>query len=416
MKIQSGDVRRAGRLAALTALIGIAMSSTSVRAADLFTVTVTTGGETETRSFSTAEEALRIAEQENLEDLFPNYRETDRVTAAIDFRGLPIAAEFSGGESAPTLVFKVESLGIEETFDGATRDQSVNQFVDFLKSEGKDVLDRIQKTLAAVSPVDPIAGNPGSLQSMMVRAAFDAGAFGGDPTRPADGFSAGVSGSAFKTGTFSGRGVTLPMSYSFEFDDGAGPEVEIGLSLRWQSVSGAAVYAASPSVAFTFPVNDSWALTPSVFYGATGSADAASVAQMVGASLVSRYEIPHSILPGTKLVLGNMVGRISTLPFSVQGYSFDPGIGNTVLKNGLAVERGTGAMLSEDDELVVRLSYAHSYFMGTELFLNQYHEVALGVGSADAKGRPVADEMRFDAVYTFGDSYSKFGARFVYRF
>lgn len=251
---------------------------------------------------------------------------------------------------------------------------------------------------------------------MMVRTAFDAGAFGGDPTRPADGFSAAVSGSAFKTGTFSGRGVTLPMSYSFEFDGEAGLEVEVGLSLGWRSISGAAVYTASPNVAFTFPVNDDWALTPSVSYGATGSADAASVAQMVGVSLASRYEIPHSILPGTKLVLGNMVGRVSTLPFSVQGYSFDPGIGNTVLKNGLTVELGTGAMLSEDDELAIRLSYAHSHFMGTELFLNQYHEVALGLGSANAKGRPVADEMRFNAAYTFGDDYSEFGARFVYRF
>lgn len=416
MKIQSGDVRRAGHFTALVMLISAVMSSASVRAADLFTVTVATGGVTETRGFSTAEEALRIAERENLEDLFPNYQETDRVMADIDFRGLPIAAEFSGGESAPTLVFKVESLGIEETFDGATRDQSVDQFVEFLKSEGEDVLDRIQKTLAAVSPVDPIAGNPGSLQSMMVRAAFDAGAFNGDPIRPAHGFSVALSGSTFKTGTFSGRGVVLPMSYSFEFDDEAGSEVEVGLSLGWRSVSGAAVYTASPSVSFTFPVNDSWALTPAVSYGATGSADAASVAQMVGFSLVSRYEIPHSILPGTKLVLGNMVGRVSTLPFSVQGYSFDPGIGNTVLKNGLTVERGTGTTLSEDDQLVMRLSYAHSYFTGTELFLNQYHEVALGLGSADAKGRPVADEMRFDATYTFGDGYSEIGARFVYSF
>lgn len=115
------------------ALIGAAMSSASVQAADLFTVTVTTGGVTEMRGFSTAEQALRIAERENLEDLFPNYRETDRVVAGIDFRGLPIAAEFSGGESAPTLVFKVGSLGIEETFDGATRDRSVDQFVEFLK-------------------------------------------------------------------------------------------------------------------------------------------------------------------------------------------------------------------------------------------------------------------------------------------
>ena len=400
---------------AVSMAVGLAVD---VRAAELFTVDLTVAGKTVTRGFSNAENALRVIDDDRIDDLFPDYMASDPVTAKLDFRGLPVVARFDQGSAK--LIFQVPALSIMKGFDGSDRGRSVDMFVEFMKKEGSGILNRLQRELARVSPVDPIAGNPGSLQSALVERSFEDGAFSSRPraqaARARTRFGLRVSAGTFKAGDFSGRSVTLPLSYSFAFESDPRKKLRIQLPLTWQDVEGAAVYTATPGIAFTWPVNDRWFLTPAVTWGVTGSVDAASVAQMAGGMVTSRYELPDFPAAGTTLTVGNMVGYVQTLSFSFKGYGFDPGIKNTVLKNGLMIERSIGVALFSDDELALQASYAHSYFAGTELFMNQYHELALSLGSAWEEVSAVTDEVRLGATYTFGEDYRGVSINFGYKF
>ena len=369
------------------------------------------------RGFANAEEALRVVEGKTLEEFFPGYDgATHDVHADVNFRGLPVEVDFSGAasvEEAKTLVFKVESLGIEEEFTGETRDESIDEFVEFLESDGGEVLNTIQRELAAVSPVDPIAGNPRSLQSAIVRDAFAGGAFDTMPTGAGWGVGAAAEGVSFTAGDYSGQGAVLPLSYTFTFDAAPGAGLRIGLPLSWSDVEGAEIYTVAPTLAWTQPLDEGWSVTPAVAWGIAGSIDAASVGQMIGAAVTSRYEFPDLDLTGVKLTMGNMVAHLRTLKFKIRDYEFKPGISNTVLKNGLAFEGDAGMELFDGAGLAYRLSYAHSYFAGTELYMNQYHEFAASLGSLDAEA---GEELRLGASYVFGDDYSEIGVRLRWAF
>ena len=392
------------------AFVTMVVAATDVAAADLFRVRVSTGGETQTRGFSSAEDALRQIEGQTVQAFFPGYRDTDAVDVDIDFRGLPIRGRFDN--ESRMLVFEVPSLDIVRTFGGATRDDSVNAFVDFIKKDGAAILNRIQRTLARVSSVDPVAGNPTSLQSELVGEAFESGGF-----RQWNTIGLVMSGGTFKAGDFTGRNLTLPLSYTFGFDEGdPRMKLQFKLPLTWQQVEGASIYAAAPSVAFTVPVTTGWALTPGVSYAATGSVEAASVAQMVGGSLTSDYRITDFPRSGATLAVTNLVGHVRTLPFSFRGYGFDPGLRNTILKNGVSLEHPLGVTLFGDGDLVAQASYAHSWFLGTDLFMKQYHELAVSLGAPFEELEAVADELRFGVTWTFGKDYNGFAVNFGYEF
>ncbi len=398
-------------------------------AADLFTVKLTIDDETQNLGFVKAEDALRAFENVRIKARFPNYNDMSLVLGMVNYRGLHLTANFL--DQYPThLVFHVPSLKIEEEFRGQTRDESVDMFVDFMKSKGGEILQRIQRELARVSPVDPTAGNPNSLQSTLVKNAFDTGVSGTTVERVASGttrsarknlIGLGVSGGTFKAGAYNGSNITLPLSYAIEFGEGSRPkQLQLNLPLTYIQVEGADVFTTSPGVALTLPVGDAWSVTPAVTYGITGSVDVGSVGQMIGGTFTSRYEFMSRTLAveDMKVVLGNMIGYVSTLKFSMDDFEYDPGIVNTVYKNGLSIESPLKWRVF-DEELLLQLAYAHTYFSGTKLFLNQYHEAALSVASGwvpDWISSDFISDLRLGVTYTFGEDYSSLTGNLGYSF
>ena len=404
------------RRAAIAAPCALAAAAPGAAAKDLFEVEVTIGMETERRSFSSAEDALRLVEDENLENLFPDYErgDPDAATARINFRGLEMHAEFD--EGSDTLAFRVPDLDIDETFAGADREAAVDEFVEFMKSEGRDILDDIQNELARVSPIDPIAGNPASLQAMLVGEAFDNGAFAVGRPRADDEIGISVSGGAWKMAGYSGRSATVAPEYGFVFAGEPGMKLRIRVPARYQDVEGAAVFAVAPNLSLTASVADGWTLTPTAMWGATASVDAGSVAQMIGGALASSYEIPRFPTADATLTVGNMIGYVRTLKLSIRDYSFDPGIANTVLKNGVMAEMPIDGALFGGDALSARASYAFTALLGDDLFMNRWHELALELASIQADSGLLAEEFRLGLSFAFGGDYRGFGARLVWRF
>lgn len=393
-----------------------------VVARDLFIIDVTIDGQQERRSYSDAETALKAIETTRLGDIFPTYMKgTTDLTAAVNFRGMLGHVNYDYINGGSRLIFEVPTLAIREVFEDSTvadpvarQDRLVDQFVDFLKKDGGEILNRIQKELARVSPVDPVAGNPNSLQSHLVKDAYKTGAFdvGRKPTRNQLGLS--IAGSSFSAGGFSGTSFSLPLSYVVNVESKPGMSVSFKLPVTYTKIQDAEIYSTNPGLALTYPVNNRWSLTPSIGYGLVGSQNAASVAQMLGGIITSSYLFKKPDWDST-LTLGNSIGYVTTLKFSASGYSFNPGITNTIFKNGLMIERPIGMELF-GQELIGQLSYAHSYFTGSALFINQYHEVALSLGSSWEELNFLTDEIRLGFTSTFGDDFTSIGLTLGYEF
>lgn len=359
---------------------------------------------------------MRLVEDDSLENLFPDYErgDPDAATARINFRGLEMHAEFD--EGSDTLMFRVPDLDIDETFAAVDREAAVDEFVEFMKSEGRDILDDIQNELARVSPIDPIAGNPASLQSMLIGEAFDNGAFAVGRPRADDEIGVSVAGDTWKTAGYSGRSATVAPEYGFVFAGAPGMKLRIRVPARYQDVEGAAVYAAAPNLSLTLPMGGGWTLTPTAAWGATASVDAGSVAQMIGGALASSYEIPGFPTPDATLTVGNMIGYAQTLKLSIRDYSFDPGIANTVLKNGVMAEMPFDGALFGGDRLSARASYAFTALLGDDLFMNRWHELALELASTQTDSGMLAEDFRLGVSFAFGSDYRGFGAQLVWRF
>ncbi|MDE0206060.1 MAG: hypothetical protein OXP66_08530, partial [Candidatus Tectomicrobia bacterium] len=208
-----------------------------------FSIEITVGdGRPQTFFSSNVSDVLDQAEQSQLESNFSNYTDISAATARINYRGLDMNLEFVAHSTR--LIFEVPSLERLETFEGMSRDASIEEFEEFMKSEGGDLLNDIQKALIAQSPVDPIAGNPSSLMSTMVAGQFQKGFMDAvthiapEAAPPADSEDynpdnlahLGVQLGQYNASGLVTRAVTLPLSYSFRISGGTGVQ-KVDLSL-----------------------------------------------------------------------------------------------------------------------------------------------------------------------------------------
>ena len=101
---------------------------------------------------------------------------TQRMSAAIDFRGLPAILSWdpSGGGELSVVIPGVIPPGLL-TFSSGTIEQDLDDLSDWFKGEldlataPQSVMTNLLQAVVAHSPVDPIAGNPNSLMSEMTK-------------------------------------------------------------------------------------------------------------------------------------------------------------------------------------------------------------------------------------------------------
>jgi len=316
-----------------------------------------------------------------------NANYVDNVSASVirfGYRGLPIVLTTAASSTAVTL--QIPGLNFSQTFGvQGTRDANVEDIKTFLKNSGGDILNRLQQLLVQKSPVDPIAGNPSSMQSRMVSDDFDRNftqfASNIKDAGPADSgtvnnlMGIGMSYGNYTQAGFNSSVVTLPLSYTFRPDIDPRRQLTIYAPITVTEVAGAKSYAANFGLSYRFPMNDDWALTPALGYGISGSIDLGSAAAMMAASLTSQYTMRMS---GYDLAIGNMIGLYQTNKFSAGDYSFDPKINNTVYRNGVMASFPTNLM---GRKLAFEVSFVNTIFTGTELYSNQSNEIGVTLGT-----------------------------------
>lgn len=381
-----------GKWHAAIAATGIFLSVPGY-AADIFTLEVETGGNKGALGFASVPDLFDKLNAGGLRSIQGSYTDTSAANVNIDYRGLPIQIVTAANNAAVQL--SISSLGITENFSAKpTRDGNLEDLSNFFKRDGGAIISALQKKLAETSPVDPIAGNPASLQSQMASSNFDqtftafatnikaAPATGGQQQEGNSGLMAlGLRFGHYSQAGLTTQTVTLPLSYTYR-GWGEGRQLTINMPLMYGKTEGAQIVQGGLGMAYRHPINDNWALTPSLNVAASGSVDLGSVGAMTSASLTSQYGFKFKDLDWS---MGNMVGVYSTLKIKTKDYSYDPGIKNTIFRNGLMVSQ---PVTLAGQKLAIEYAFINTQFNGTALYNKWTNEFSITLGTSKASNLP----------------------------
>lgn len=349
----------------------------------------------------TAEQAVNQLNDAGLSNLLPSYVNTDAVDSRLNYRGVPMNATYAAG--SPTLNVAIPDLEFATSFAGQTRSESARQFLDFLKNNS-DFKKRLGKLLIARSPADPIAGNPNSLQSVMIMSDFSAAIAAANPDVTdeegrAGGFKpfqvaqaggaqsvlrsatainnmagAGLNGTSISHDSIRANALTVPLQYNARSDLDPRRGFSVRAPITYASYEGSSAGHASLGFAYRFPLSRRWIVTPALAYGAAASKDLGSAGHLVSASVTSTYGFKF---PGFDMVLANMVGYYKSLGFS-SDYGYDPQLSSVAFRNGLVFSR---PVTLAGGSRSVQAYLVDTRTAGSELFVDNWQEIGVTLGS-----------------------------------
>ena len=446
----------------LLALAGAFCASPPASATDPFLLDITVaGGQTSPQNqrfgFGSVDEAIDKLSFEQLQQSFSNYSFSSLVDVGMDFRGLGAAMNFPG--QSANLTFSVPGVTInpggqnpdQRIFQGqgangdSARKDALAQLKDYLK-KNKDALKALLTALAQRSPIDPLAGNPLSLQSQMMARNFEYGfthkvsqiwgcsttAFELNRERPiliasaSDDLSgvladaqnraaalrgrnelglgaqyqtstAPIRGSALRSGDFNSYSLTLPLSYTVNFDARPGHKLRFDLPLTTVDSDGSKSYALGFGVGYTYPVNEVWSLTPAVGVGATGSTDLGSAGGMSSLSIASSFT--HRF-DSFALSIGNLIGQYSSLKLKLGDVEAAADVKNTVFTNGVLVS-GPNSLIARN--LVVEYSLTDTRLSGDTVYSKRYDELGVSLGRLTTEQGVVTSYLKGGLSYVTGE-------------
>lgn len=358
--------------------------------------------------------------------------------AVFDLRGATALAGYQQNGTTLTvnfvspggqLVLQGNGTPCSFSFTGPSRQASFDTFDALLDDESTPTSQAVQECIARsfvrFSPVDPLAGNPGSLQSTMVRSALDLSVGdslieeedgNGGANTAGDPWIVGASYTTGSAGRFDIDRIDGRIQRSFRIFEGNRALLKFDLPFNYSRISGSKGYSAQLGVGLEFPViARKWSLEPRVAYGAVYSADAGSAGNIVQASVTSRYVVGG--IGRGRLVIGNMIGYSTTLdPIGTQA-NLNPDLKNTVLRNGVAYELPLKTRLG-GRSASVRASYGFTKLLGSELRNDNFHEATLsfGIRGREESVRAARDLIRFNLSTIQAKGYSTYTAGIGFRF
>jgi len=328
---------------------------------DLFDVTATGGGITRTVSGSSVVDLISSAV--NARDTFSVF-EGNAFSANLNYAGVPSAIQFTTNANGTSATLSIPSSNFTRTFNGTSRADTEQQLEDFLKTDASGVITDFYKAINSQSLVAVTDGNPRSATAMAASDTFQL--YGVMIARTNEerqkqkeaggisGFGAVFSYASFTANGIHGTAYSLPTNIPFRLTQRVGLNLEVPLT--YEKVGGAKVYGSGVIGGVPIQIRRastanpwSWQITP--FAGVTGSASKEMAAGGLlsifgGASVVSRD------LRRVTISMGNMISTHSGIPLSVSDFHFDPGVRQTILKNGGRVDVPLGQRWIADGSFV----------------------------------------------------------------
>jgi hypothetical protein len=308
----------------------------------------------------------------------------------LGIRGIPATL----GTDGPTfLALSIPSLNINQFFSAQTADETFAQLKAFLTQS--TVAGQIQRESARVSPFDPVAGNPSSLMARAVAWDFFNAFYpfasnltegsamiaqvGGVPQGAVAGPFRSLPGIGARFDRFSDKGqsttgFTLPLSYTIRSDLDPRRQFAVNLPLTVVDIDGARAYLGTLNTSLRLPLARDWAVTGALGYSQVRAPDLGTAGHLGSVALTSAYVFRTAY---GDLGLGNMVGYYRTLSGHITGISTDSHIANTVLRNGLLWSEKASWL----GGLTIEYSIVNTQYLGTALYLKNYTELGVNVGS-----------------------------------
>lgn len=388
------------------------LSGGTARARDLFVAQISIDGQpVVTRSTNRAREIPELFDDGSLIRIDPGYDPNDPVSASLDLRGLSASLSYAGANTALRLL--VPGAGIDVSFDGGSRDASEELLEDFLQGDfgvaGLSATDLVQ-ALVAHSPVDPVAGNPNSLQSRMFAADFRM-ATSGSFSSWAEGWplpnvvSLDLGAGYTNADGFDVASIDLPFHASLGVERFA---LLVDVPIAFTSTQGAWSGMGSGGIGLRVAPTRWWAITPAARIGGVGSVDLGGLAVLYNATLTSHIRIP---IGPFAIGIGNMGGYTSSVDsIEVAGYALAYELTNWVTRNGGYIEGNFGS-----DTLGLGLGWrvhgSDVRFFGSDLYMENYAEVGAG-----ASAGAILAGVGVDVAYFFGRNTRGVSARVGLRF
>lgn len=416
------------------------------------------GGGSASANFNTQAGLFASTSQNGIAAILPGYNGTQDVTlvfnsngvvgtidvttgpvhqARLSFASNPGASEVFFDDDRDALIARVAAIAADEI--GAQPDvvvvdpnQDGNKPKDDGKSGGNSTTNPTTPTPAPLrgraalaagtvgpnTPIDMVAGNPGSLMSRMVANDFEIGTrvgfgidiitLGAGGARPSSPWSL--------TGTFgfwSAAGVEislmeLPFGYYKPLDDPRYAFVlEAPISLI--GLDGKQAISASIGAGVRLPVTNDWMVTPIVRVGAATSEDLGLEGFLWSASVVSDYQTSFN---GLDFGIGNQITHVRTIPIGANDYDLQ----NTVFRNGIGLAGPTDFNMF-GEKATWEATLVNTQYFGDEIYVENQTDLGISLGTRGTDNGVKWDSARIGLTISLTDQeYSGFSFNFGYKF
>lgn len=361
-RLQKGGEMRKALPASVLALL----TAVPALASDPFGLDAEVDGQRASRSYNTLEQAYNSLSSASLRSIFPTYAgDASAVRATLNLRGVQALGSFA--PTSPILRFQVPGAGIDEVFNGGTREGSLQQLQKWFQGQGQSRVNTLLRYAVRTTPIDPIAGNPNSALTGLAVSDFGRAVDASLGEGAAFGIAARFG--SFSASGYNSQNLTLPLDYNWQITPRDTLQLDVPLS--YIDNSGATSYSGNIGLLYRRQVTDSWTLQASARVGAAGSVDLGAGAGIYGLGLTSTYvaRLPAQL----RLTVANGINYLSTFPVSIGRYSLDYGVSNTVFRNGLVLSRSLGVELWSWP-LTGSVFAVDTRFTGTPVYVRHFQE------------------------------------------
>lgn len=400
----------------LSLIIGFCFSSYPLQARQPYHALAATNTDSVTVSASNLVDLSRDLRTSSLEVLAPSYTPTSPLAIDINLRGIFALTSFAANST--TLNVSIPQAGTTTSFTGSTRDESLQLFKEYTRDAGRN--QRLLRAYAKYSPIDPIAGNPNSLMSLMAQADYDLWKLAPFTSCQRRGYSAQPIAHQFQIGFNPARAfskgydttvVTLPLRYSYFA--GSDTALVIDAPLTYYRNGGASSLTGSIGLSVRLPVTSAWSLTSMCRGGTGGSLDLCTSGNFISAAILSIY---NTQVEDYAWSLINYVGYFSSTNLWLGGVNFNYRLQNYVIKNGVSLTSCTPINFC-GLPVHFNLFFTDTYFTKNYLYIKRYEEI--GGTLIVSKFNPYLqyDRLNLGFSYQYGEKgYKAFCLNSTYQF
>ncbi len=411
----------------LLSLIAVftAFTPLTADAKKLFVANIEVDDEVEFEGTDSLFKVVDFFDNKSLKEFFPDYTPDSAVLARVDLRGVGLEVEYH--QNSSVLIVRIPSKNFEVTFDGGNRNESQEQFEDWLKGDFESPaapsrkLTTLLHIVVANSPVEPVAGNPNSLLTRMFLSDFNAGITGPfiSSRKRVEGnrnfLTLGGEFGFFNAGPYDGQVMNFPINYKWNLKGWPKLSLIFDLPITLTRDETGWAYMASFGTGFQFRPYKWWSITPIGRIGGVGSFDVGALAVLASGSLTNYFQ---GSIGSTNLGFGTMTGISTTIDgIKVGGYDLSYELTNYVLRNGGNLTQKLNFNFL-GNPAAFKLFLNHTKFWGNELYLNSFFDMGLAFVTIKKISDSFVEALDLSFTFSAGvdNDYNNYSIQLTYRF